>query len=475
MASLTNESFAVLNRFNPWWRKDPLVDLPNWTRSAGKQLQHWIERPTTHRAVLLSGAKQTGKTTLLRQSINRLLVAGTPAANILYVNFDHPLFKLAGIEAVVEAWRQHEPKALGPEFVFLDEAHAVEGWDGWITDQVDANRNRRIVATSSTTPPVESSAPGQIHWHNIRVGTLSFYEYLQARRIDVLPLPKIKHLAELFAWPLTEFQRVRDLGRPYIGHFHEYLVRSGYPQAALGESIPNSQSIVRENCLGKAIRRDLASQFAVRRVHELEYAFLHLCQHDDGLLDLPVLCEKLAIKRPTAEHFLNLLEAGQLIHRLAPYGYGKEIQRARFKIYLADAGIAPALLLKGKGLLDDPQSLGIAAETAVFKHLFTRYQAQQAQFSYWRGNAGRAVDLIAQVGEQLLPFEFSYREKPHGAKNLKDLIDLLVQKKIERGYVVTKGPGDFGELPGVEKPAKIMRLPAAFACYWLGEVESNVS
>ena len=469
----TGEIYAVLSRLNPWWRKDPIVDLPTWTRSASKELQPWIERPASHRAVLLYGAKQTGKSTLLGQSINRLLVAGTPAANILYADFDHPLLRFAGLDAVVEAWRQHEPKALGPEFLFLDDAQVVEGWDNWITGQVDANRNRRIVATSSTAPPIKTCSTLSNHSHNIRLGTLSFYEYLQARRIDILPLPKIKNLAELFKWPAAEFQRVRDLGRPYIGHFHEYLVRSGFPQAALGESITRGQTIVRQDCIAKAIKRDIASQSGVRRVAELEYAFLHLCMQHDGLLDMPALCEKLEIKRPTVEHFLDLFEAGQLIHRVAPYGYGQDIQRARFKIYLADAGMAPALLLKGKSLLNDPAALGVAAETAVFNHLFTRYHAQQAQFSYWRGKADRKVDLIVQIGSQLLPFEIRYTERQYGAKELKDLIELQSEKRIERGYVVTRSPGDFGEFSGVEKPARIMRVPAAFLCYWMGEFESD--
>jgi hypothetical protein len=49
--------------------------------------------------VLLSGARQIGKTTLMLQSIQALLASGVPAANILYATFDHPLLKLAGADA----------------------------------------------------------------------------------------------------------------------------------------------------------------------------------------------------------------------------------------------------------------------------------------------------------------------------------------------------------------------------------------
>lgn len=48
--------------------------------------------------LLLSGARQVGKTTIYRQTIKRLLETGFPAVNIIYATFDHPILKLAGIE-----------------------------------------------------------------------------------------------------------------------------------------------------------------------------------------------------------------------------------------------------------------------------------------------------------------------------------------------------------------------------------------
>ena len=61
---------------------------------------------------------------------------------------------------------------------------------------------------------------------------------------------------------------------------------------------------------------------------------------------------------------------------MPPFGYGKDVLRARFKIYLADAAIAPAVMLKGKAILEDPTALGVATETAVFKHLFARWRSR---------------------------------------------------------------------------------------------------
>src|ERR1700716_2712623 len=109
------ELISVLSQFNPWWRGETIADLPTWRRRASNELDRWLTKPPAPRAVLLTGARQIGKTTLLLQSIAKLLKNGIPAANTLYATFDHPILKLAGIDAVIDAWRQREPRAPGPE------------------------------------------------------------------------------------------------------------------------------------------------------------------------------------------------------------------------------------------------------------------------------------------------------------------------------------------------------------------------
>jgi hypothetical protein len=159
------------------------------------------------------------------------------------------------------------------------------------------------------------------------------------------------------------------------------------------------------------------------------------------------------------------------------------VLRARFKIYLADAAIAPAVMLKGKAILEDAAALGVATETAVFKHLFARYYAQNVRFSYLRGKREYEVDLVAEVGGELIPFEVKYRAQHSGARELKGLIELCQAKRIARGYLVTKSLDDFGPMQGLpmsppesapDAPtvaAQIMRIPAPLLCYWMGATE----
>jgi predicted AAA+ superfamily ATPase len=477
------ELVAVLSQFNPWWRDEAIADLPGWRRAAFRELHTWMTAPPAPRAVLLSGARQVGKTTLMLQAVDGLLQSGVPAANILYATFDHPILKLAGIDAVLDAWRERVPRAAGLEYVFLDEAQFIRpdtrDMGTWVKHQVDFNKERRIAFTGSATPLVEAGQESGVgRWHTIRLTTLSFYEYLQIKQLSLPALPALRTLRDLFDWSQPDFYRAIEAAAPYVGHFHEYLVRGGFPQTAQVESITQAQRLLREDIIDKVLKRDMTALFGVRRVLDLEHTFLYLCMHDGGLLDMVDLCANLAVKRPTAQNFIELLEATHLIYRLPPFGYGKDVLRARFKIYLADAAIAPAVMLKGKAILEDPAALGVATETAVFKHLFARYYAQNVRFSYWRGRKDREVDLVAEVDGQIIPFEVKYRAQHTGVRELKGLIELCEQKAITRGYVVTKSLDDFGLLAGLPQaagggtnPTQIMRIPAPLLCYWMGASE----
>lgn len=434
---------------------------------------------------MLSGARQIGKTTLMLQSVDALLRAGVPAASILYATFDHPILKLAGIDAVIDAWREREPKIDGLEYLFLDEAQFVrqhgQELGTWVKHQVDFRKDRRIAVTGSAMPLVEADQESGVgRWHTIRLTTLSFYEYLQIKQLRLPELPRVRSLRDLFDWSSAEFLRTTDAAGAYVGHFHEYLVRGGFPQTAQMDSITQAQRLLREDIIDKVLKRDMTALFGVRRVLDLEHTFLYLCMHDGGLLDMVDLCGNLQVKRPTAQSFIELLQATHLIYRLPPYGYGKEVLRARFKIYLADAAIAPAVMLKGKAILEDATALGVATETAVFKHLFARYYAQNVRFTYWRGARDHEVDLVAEVGGELIPFEVKYRAQHTGVRDLKGLIELCRAKRIARGYVITKSLSDFGPMQGLPRPApdaaqtdetRIMRIPAPLLCWWMGATE----
>jgi predicted AAA+ superfamily ATPase len=465
---------GVLSQFNPWWRKENISDLPSWRRVAYYELMTWIENPPAMRAVMLSGARQVGKTTILLQAIDNLISSGVSPSSILYVTFDHPILKLAGLEAVLEAWRDIEPKKPGLEYLFLDEVQFVKDFGTWVKHQVDFFKQRKIFFTGSAMPLVKSvQESGVGRWHTLRISTLSFYEYLQIKKIVHPKIYSVNNLPELFQNKSTaDFLRITESAQALTGHFHEYLVRGGFPQTALIESITQSQRLLREDIIDKVLKRDMTALFGVRRIIELEQMFIYLCMHDGGQQDITTMSRDLGLAKATVQNYLDLFESVHLVFRLPPYGYGKEVLRGRFKYYLVDAAIAPAILMKGKTVLEDAEALGTCAETTIMAHLSSYSYTNQARFSYWRSHKEKEVDLVIEMGGQILPFEVKYQSQTVQRDSIPGLIDLCREKRsIDRGYVLTKLPNDTGPLINKEDSTPIMKIPASLFCYWLGESE----
>lgn len=475
------ELFAVLQEFNPWWSGQAISDLPSWERTAVGQVWQWVEDTQSRRTLLLTGARQVGKTTVFRQVIRRLLQNGFPPQNIVYATFDHPILKLSGIERTIGAWEELFPADPNyPRMLFLDEIQFIEGWQTWIKHQVDFHRGNRIAATGSASDLRDGSAESGLgRIETIPLPTLSFGEYLRLRNIAVPDLPQVRSLRDLFAWQQGEFVRVAAMAQPLTVHFHEYLIRGGFPEPALQQDISRCQRLLREDIVDKALKRDMTAFYNVRRILELERLFLYLFYHDGGILDLPTVAKELqGITKQTAANFLDLFEATHLIYRLKPYGYGKEVLRGRDKIYLADAALPGAVTLQGRKLLERPDRLGKAVETAFFKHVYTRFYAQAPQFSYWKGPKDEEVDLIAELPDRSVPFEVKYQDTDIGGKKLKGLRLFLEKYDLDQGYVVTQRPQDFGvlELTSAQKgrekeklKARALAIPAPLACYWLSE------
>ena len=481
MIASKNELFAVLRQYNPWWDGGKVPDLPAWRRAVFPQLLEWLTDPPAPRAVQLSGARQVGKTTLLLQAIEELLRTGVRPEQILYVTFDHPLMKLIGLEGVLDLWHELQPPPEGLEYLLLDEIQYTSEWPTWLKHQTDFQKKRRIAVTGSAVPiSTDGLESGVGRWHTIKLPTLSFFEYLQIRGIEPPKLPAVSSLTEIFDWSQPDRIRAGETARPLVAHFHEYLLRGGFPQTAQVENIATAQRLLREDIVDKVLKRDMTALFGVRRVLELETTFLYLCLHDGGILDLPQLCNNLDLKKPTVNNFLALLEAAHLIYKLPPYGYGKEILRARYKIYLADAAIAGSVLLKGKALIEDRTRLGAAVETAFFKHVFSHYYQISVGFSYWRGKQDREVDIVAEVQGELIPFEVKYSGSIVRVEDLKGLRMLCDQKQISRAYVVTRDMADF-EVCKISVKAQsadaaasgtsVLKIPAPLACYWLSQLE----
>src|SRR5579871_4939361 len=88
-------------------------------------------------------------------------------------------------------------------------------------------------------------------WHTLRISTLSFYEYLQIKKISLNKIFSITALPDLFHNSTAQFLGITESAKALTGHFHEYLARGGFPQTALIENITQSQRLLREDIIDK--------------------------------------------------------------------------------------------------------------------------------------------------------------------------------------------------------------------------------
>jgi hypothetical protein len=54
MITSPQEVMTVLRQYNPWWSRQPVVDLPEWRRAAFRELDFWLRTSPAPRAVLMA-------------------------------------------------------------------------------------------------------------------------------------------------------------------------------------------------------------------------------------------------------------------------------------------------------------------------------------------------------------------------------------------------------------------------------------
>ena len=458
--------YEVMRQFNPWWTGTKDLALPHWRRAVFSELIMWLHTPPAKRALLLRGARQIGKTTLLLQGIETLLSEGVLPHRITYLTLDHPMLKTVGLEALMQLLHDIHLASNEREYLFIDEIQCSEHWQVWLKHQVDFNPNRRIVVTGSAMPlnlPQTESGVGR--WHTVHLPTLSFFEYVRLQEITPpnLATRSLSGLQELLQ---SDWIPIIEAFQPLLTQFNGYLLKGGFPQTAQMNDIDKAQQLLREDIIDRVLKRDMTAMYGVRHIAELEQLFLYLSLHEGCVLDIAALSRNIEnLQRPTINSYLNVLEASHLIYRLPPLGYGKSILRARYKVYLADASIGPSLLLQGWKLFEKEDKLGIAVESTLMKHFWTLCQEQGQKLAYWRDRNQNEVDFIITSPEKQIPIEVKYRSPSKTiAREFKGMLAFCRKKKVSLGYLITKDLKDIGSYQS-EDHITIVKLPALLTCF----------
>lgn len=308
----------------------------------------WVDRIETlwrsRNIVWLAGARRLGKTVLGRQ---------IPGAQVFNCDLPSVRERLADPELFYAT--------LGPDRrIVLDEVHRAEDPSGLLKIGADEHPGVRILATGSST--LHASA--------------RFRDSLVGRK---WPL----RLAPVLWRECPDWLGADDLDRR--------LLHGGFPEQLLAAE-PDPQWF--EEWTDSFFARDVHALFGARnRAGFLRAVSLAFARNGE-LLDISSLGRDAGVSRPTAVHYLDLLDACQVAFRLPPFhGGGRREMVRRPRLYAFDTGLV--CHFKGWTRLR-PADRGPLWENLVLDELLTA--VPRSALHYWRDAAGHEVDFVIAAG-----------------------------------------------------------------------------
>lgn len=471
MAIVSQENvLSVMASFNPWWQSG--VVPKGFVKEFRRNGYYTCKKAFLNeirRIVVMSGARRTGKTTIVYQLIDELLTSGIKPQNILYLTFDHPVIRATEFDALINIYRNNISN--DEEFyVFLDEVQYNKYWTNFLKILYDLNPGVRAVATGSASSMVEGAVKesGAGRWTVIKIPTLSFYEYCAIKGIKK-DIPKI-NVFKMHELSRQEQTRIIMMLSDLQIHLIKYLQIGGFPEFVNTEDIAYAQRVLREDVIERAIKHDLPGVYDIRSVDELEKVFVYLCYHSSNVINVDAMSKEFeGVSKPTIEKYIRYLESANLINIGKQLNTdGKRILKSKNKIYVADSGIRAAIVL-GADIVSKPEELGYATETSVFKHVKDYYFNFNSLYDvgYIRNAKGAEIDIAVQyAGEPLQYIEAKMRNRA----TIKDDDGIVLYGiKGTPGYVISKENTDYGLLQ--REQTSLYRIPAFAFLYLIGNSE----
>lgn len=467
---IVNEAniLSILSTMNPWWQTEivPRTQIKQFKRNGYYTCKKALESDL-RRIVVMSGARRTGKTTIMYQVISDLLSDGIKPQNILFFTFDHPVIRMTGVEKLLSLYRNNISES--EEFwLFIDEVQFDKDWTHYLKIAYDMNPMMRAVATGSASAAVEGNVreSGAGRWTVIKIPTLSFYEYCAikgiAKDIEIEDVFKIHELSK------QEQTRIILGLKDLQVHLMRYLQMGGFPELVSTEDTVYAQRLLREDVMERAIKHDLPSIYEIRSVDELEKVFIYLCYNSSSVINIETMCKEFnGVSRPTIEKYIQYLVDANLISISKQLNLdGKKVLKSKNKIYVADSGVRGAVVL-GADIYTKDEELGYALETAVYKHVYDYFTAQNSlyEIGYIRDGHGAEIDVAVQYAGK--PVQY-IEAKMRNSSIVKDDNGIVIYGMDNTpGYVVTKNETDFG-LTNRNK-TQLYRIPAFAFLYLIGK------
>lgn len=373
----------------------------------------------TRRVLLLSGARQCGKTTLAKQ------LAVKDAA---YRTLDDLAMKQLA-ENDPQGFVKHTDKML-----IIDEIQRVPELLSAIKLVVDENTEPgQYLLTGSANiqslPGVQESLAGRIR--KVRLRPLSQGELLGAEP---------HFLEKAFKQSFSKANKSIYDRKAML----EIAFRGGFPEAVKLAASERSQW--HRDYITALLERDLVDIAHITRHAAMRELVKTLAAWSGKFMDISAIGAGLSIRRPTIESYINALEALYMIERVQPW-VRTDYERIgkQEKLYMTDSGLMVSILRWRMAQVElDSDRSGKLIETFIFNELSAQIDACNGKYElfHYRDREQREIDfLIEREDHALLGIEIKAGSaiSTNDFKHLKWFKDNIAKKRPFLGIVLYSG------------------------------------
>ena len=423
---------TVISEMNPWHGTGlvPPSLAPPTERPLARVLWRRLLDDGLLRYQLIIGPRRVGKTTVLYQTVHRLLDQGVDPWRIWWLRMDHPLLSQTDLgRAVRTLLADADASFEHPVYLMLDELVYADRWDLWLKTFYDERWPVRAAATSSAAAALREGKleSGVGRWSEQYMGPCLFSEYLTLAGRPSGGVEAGNTLAET----LRALPGGRPAPRELNPDRRRYMLVGGFPQLytrSLQEEDLDEQSIVlrsqqflRSEVVERAVYKDAGASSGGGNPKTVERLLYVFAGQVTGILSPARICSEQGISQPTFERYLSYFERTFLVFTLPNFsGRESNIQRRGRKLYFVDGAVRNAVLQRDISLLDDPVEMGLLLENLAASSLHALAVGSGVRLHHWR-DGNKEVDLIFDHPTDPLAFEIASSPN-HSRAGLRSLI-----------------------------------------------------
>ena len=350
--------------------------------------------------LLITGARQVGKTTAMKQVMKHLESVGEVC---YYLTLEDIEYRVLLKESPKNLFRILPHPGERKMFVFIDEIQYLDDPASFLKYLYDEHReNIKLIVSGSSSFYIDKKFKDSLSGRKkiFELLPLSFKEFLIFKNASEL-VNDLNHPTPLI---------IADKLIPFV---MEFLLYGGYPAVVLAD-ISEKKEILREIAYSY-IKKDIGEAGFAN--DELYYRMLKIFSSQSGnLLNVSEVSQTLKTTRNLIEHALYVMQKSFHITLISPFysNVRKELTKMP-KIYMNDTGLMN-FFLNSFQPMDIRNDKGAVFETAVLRALQINHYADEIK--YWRTADGKEVDFVVPESKTAFEVKYStssYKEKKYEA------------------------------------------------------------